>query len=402
MGRVLLFLVALPACGSRRSVVPEANADSDSDVDADSDSDTASEVDPCDVDRDGFRSTGCGGDDCDDADATIHPDAADGAWLDEVVDRTRTDGPSVGIDGAGTLHVAWVEEGTLVYATNGSGDWVPEDVDDRADLGATIAVEADGTPHIAFVEIDGHGRLAVLRAGEWAIQLFADAVEPWSLSLDLDAEGAAHLTYFDDARELVYASFAGAVESTEVVAGEYAGSGTSLAIDSSGSAHVALHADGFSYVTNRSGEWEVARGVAAAAAAALALDPEDGVHAALVGDGLIHATLTAPDEWTFDTVTHEVTGAPHLAIDEDGMAHIAYETASDDFGPNVRYVTNAGGEWRGHVVHSAFAFQPSIAVDADGLPHVVYETVGEGGNEVHHAWPPPPDGIDQDCDGTDG
>lgn len=64
--------------GADSDVDADTDTDTDADTDGDTDSDTGTEVENCDVDEDAHLAEGeCGGDDCDDADATVYMGAPD-------------------------------------------------------------------------------------------------------------------------------------------------------------------------------------------------------------------------------------------------------------------------------------------------------------------------------------
>ena len=85
----------------------DADSDADSDADADADGDADGDADPCaNPDRDGdlHPALVCGGDDCNDLDATVHPGAPDGgSWSSDTVWGTSVYYPVVAVDTGKTL-----------------------------------------------------------------------------------------------------------------------------------------------------------------------------------------------------------------------------------------------------------------------------------------------------------
>lgn len=72
------------------------------------------------------------------------------------------------------------------------------------------------------------------------------------------------------------------------------------------------------------------------------------------------------------TLLHDSALMATMAVDGDRHAHVAYLTHDGE----VRYATNASGEW----VHSHVSYdvgRPSIAVDADGFAHLAYCEIGD-------------------------
>ena len=102
--------------------------DLDGDIDCD-DADCLTEALCCDTDGDGYWSIECGGDDCDDTDEDIHPDAPeDGGAGDDMPDGVDNDCDDL------------VDEGTLGYDDDGDGytelDGDCDDADEGVNPGA--------------------------------------------------------------------------------------------------------------------------------------------------------------------------------------------------------------------------------------------------------------------------
>jgi hypothetical protein len=91
-----------------------------------------------------------------------------------------------------------------------------------------------------------------------------------------------------------------------------------------------------------------------------------------------------------------------LAVDGENRPHVAFTTPGFDFSSLPTFGIREAAGWS--IEPLPYGRDPqggmSIAVDARGCDHVFYSSGG-----VVHATDcdvPPPDGIDQDCDGHDG
>jgi len=284
---------------------------------------------------------------------------ASGSWTTEYVDATPGDveqGSCLKIDADGALHAAYYRPSTeqLVYATNSSGSWVADVVLDTNSSSslfgnyASLAIGLDDNPRVAYLGIDDttgfvNLRYATYDGADWsfAITDTNDGVG-YHASLAIDADGYAHIGYFDDTNgRLKYVenssgwSTPSAIdEPSGVTVGEYA----SMKTDSSRHVHVCYYDrtnTALKYATNASGEW-----------VAQVIDSSSG--AGQYGS---------------------------LAIGTDGAIHISYYTQN---GYDLKYATNASGSWTLQVVDSPgtpatnAGTYTSISLDADDRPHISY------------------------------
>ena len=91
---------------------------------------------------------------------------------------------------------------------------------------------------------------------------------------------------------------------------------------------------------------------------------------------------------------------PQIALAADGTFHVVYYLLATLSDGELRYATGAPGAWHVSTLDPEFstgAGNVSLALDPAGVPHAVYRA----GAELRHAWSNG-DGIDQDCDGSDG
>ena len=172
---------------------------------------------------------------------------------------------SLAIDGAGRLHVSYVDEGlgTLKYATCSSDctltrKWQRITADASTIVLATgrtsLAISADGRRHISYASVGGLRYASCLAAcidvANWQrLTVNASGVEGRHSSLAVDGAGVRHISYLDqNKRDLKYARCAGDCTNSAGWKRVLADSGTSsdgdvgaytsLAVGSDGKVHV--------------------------------------------------------------------------------------------------------------------------------------------------------------------
>jgi len=391
----------------------------DSGVAPDSGSDVDANPDPCpisDADGDGHDATTCAGDDCDDADADVHPGAPDGEgvgdWIVESVqegwDPPWPERNPIAADADGLLHVAYVHAGAALHATNPAGVWIAEEVD-RASGGPDLAVGPDGTAHLAY-ELDGELRWATNAGGSWeSLVIAADGTGP---AIALDPDSRAHLAWYDD----VVGDVRHASEldgwTVEIVDAAVRGDiGTVLDLqagpDSLHLAYSDFPSGEVRYARREAGEWTVET-VAEGAQPSLAL--QDGATALAFcsrsDDDRTWEVRVASLDGGWDTRTADDVpwcAGPALAASGGGF-HAAF--LADE---RMIVATDASGEWAPVAGPAAQSTQPGIAI-APGLGgdavHLTYSNWDfRDLDYVHilqHASRNLSDGIDTNCDGVDG
>ena len=203
------------------------------------------------------------------------------------------------IDSSNAAHVCYSDFYQLRYATNSSGTWVTNDV---------------GTAQTSPGTLD--------------------------CSLVLDSSGKAHVSYIDpQADRLLYATNQSGSWAIEVVeqdmgANVYAGTGTAIAVDSTGGVHITYHdPDGdrdLKYATNQAGAWVV-------------------------------ETLDGSGEVGLDSA---------IAIDPAGNLHVSYVDATNG---RLKYTSNKSGTWESFAIDSVYPYsETSIAVDSTAMIHIAY------------------------------
>jgi len=322
------FFWVMAGCGAGSH--HDRPADADADTDADSDSDTVTDTSPCTV-----------------LDANV--------WETETVDAEGETGgyPSMARSGQGPLigyHRFDDEAGGDVRMATDLGDgWDLSDVDVEGDagrFGVQVRVARDETVvHVLYSDSsDDDLRYARGLPGAWEIE----TVGGWPQgggSFDVDSNGAAHILYSHSVDRDLW------------------------------------------YLTNAWGGWreqEVQTDCAWPPNASVALGADDDVHVVFGCDEVQYAVRPAGGDeevWTFETVdpTLYTRVRPSLALDSNGAAHVAYTLAiSADSTPELRYATNASGEWTTETPKFLAGEWASLALDGAATPHVAYHDSDTG------------------------
>ena len=274
-------------------------------VDADCDG-----VDGTDADGDGFVAAASGGDDCDDADAAIHPGALD-----------LLDGACVGGD-----EPQWLRSMVGGYVFDGGN--------------AALALDAEDVPHIAYREWANNDLIYVTRiAGLWT-HLTADAVgkAPQNVFIGLDAEGAVHLGGHNDPDTLRHVTNAGPT-------GQWL-------------------AEELDIGALRANVW-----------ADMTLAPDGSVHAVFEDDqyGDLVYTHNKSGSWTTQVLDmlHFIAFQPSIVVTPSGAVHIVHGDQSDGI---LEHWTNEDGYWT------------KEAIDAMTYPQRSYSTLVARGERIAVAW----------------
>lgn len=415
----------------------------------------------CDGDGDGFAGPDCGGPDCVDADPTIHPGARDtnigvgpwvvtrvlenipgdvrgkpaifvepsgavhvahgedglryatnrsGAWTNTLVDTTSRGAPSLAVDGAGTVHLAYPTFGGVFYASGSGDSWAVESVDGTATEAPALALDDAGRPHVLYAtgealrlvrRVDqGFVEVAAFPGASSAPSLLATGQGRWAacFSRDRGANGPE--------LELVTGPDESGSWTESVVSPSGPGPFTSLTRDAAGALHIglALHT-GIQHAEQVNGAWasELVTPSYPFSGFSLAADPVTPGRLHLVHDDQgVHHARREGGVWT-DTVVVPFGYGASLAVDADGALHLAHSGFAFDVSTYVDYVTNRALLPDG--VDQNCDGVDGVDADQDGFASVA--TGGKDCDDLASAvFPgapdPPQNGIDEDCDGLDG
>lgn len=424
---VVLAVGLMAGCGASShptdtSPPPDAGVRVDASVGTDAGSALDSGVDAsppsCDEDEDGRESESCGGNDCDDADPTIHPGAPDGtAWQVETLAVASLASPTVALDPEGAVWAAFYDDLDVVLARRDPDGWTTSVVEQavRAEywtIQMRIALAfGPGATHVLYwtgdqLE-DGGLRHAHDLGGGWG---FDPPLGPQGLhaTMVVDATGVAHVA-FASGTAAVYADDATiAWVTTTLDEGAADGGYESLALDADGSMHIVYQA-----IQDRARQqmqlrylhsgtdwtWPIEPEVVGSARgtgfnADIAVGPEGPEVCFLIlsrdGNSVVHAYRD--ESWHEDTIAEEEAGTMTGSALQIVGEQVAIVWA--DLQGVHHAMGRRGGPW---VVDSIDDGAGTLAFAASATAeHLVLETSGE----IRHLWREGLDGVDQDCDGV--
>lgn len=322
--------------------------------------------------------------------------AATPGWMAESVatttGRTIT---SIATDSAGKAHIHYANSASTgtgwsfqsYYVTNVTGTWSSLLVDQSSspsylEANADIALDSLNTVHVSFVNSSGLTH-AIYASGAWLREV-VDASASCNASLALDAANKAHIAYFTPT-SLRYATNRSGAWTNVVIdefqspvnCGERSRGSLSLGMDAAGAAHIAYerhYLDGsIRYRTNRGGSWTVSWSQAyRGGGLSLAVDPTRGtVHIVNTSNfpvGLAYAHNVS-ETWTVEAIEECCGFFPSLSLDTAGSAHVSYDFPGDE----LRYASNSSGTWHSTTIQSVASIgNTDIALDSQGNAHISY------------------------------
>ncbi len=315
-----------------------------------------------------------------------------GAWITTKVDGVgQAEGThsSIALDTSGHAHISYINDFTLKCATNASGLWVISSVDSLGSVGQcnSLALDTSGHAHISYYDsLNSSLKYATNASGLWVTAVVYNDRNGYhdnNTSLALDAAGYVYIIDIDRDETLNYSTNASGEWVTVIVDRHLSIDGASLAIDSTGHAHISFcSADeskrSLKYATNVSGSWvntTVDNRGGTGRTSSIALDKEGCVHISYYCNGLMYAT-NASGRWLKTTVDrHKNAGVfTSLCLDKEGIAHISYSDGS------LWYATKASRRWVKTLVDKngdngwPWYGVPSLALDSKGKAHISYST----------------------------
>ncbi len=296
-------------------------------------------------------------------------------WETQIVDTRMPYYPSLAVDSQGRPHVAWCTPGGLLYSHWTGTQWQTETAVSGGMVGAIVppalALTTADEPRIAYYINDGTGcwlGYATPAEPAWATTIIAwHGLSGCRPALALDANDNPRIAWaweWSMGCSLFYYSFDAGVWSNEYVAecGLCAsGLAPALALDSSGDAHVFTTLDGV----------------------------------------LSHRQRTAAG-WQFDIIADDVVNSNAAVLDAFDHPHVAYYRWYADC---LKYAHRTTSSWCIQTADDSgpddVGYTPSIAVDADGIPHIAYRDRTH--EDLKYTWWEPTVIVgDLNCDGCVG
>jgi len=339
-----------------------------------------------------------------------------GGWetlsLDVTANSTSSARVAITADPWGGVHACWYnpDTGCLKYATNASGDWEGGPFacsDDSRRFG--IGVDGYGTVHIAYVS-DGQVWEARNAAGSWSFEsIETDNGHP-SLAVDPlnDTVHIAHPKWSSAGRKcLSHAeSSGGAWTITCVPTVSDVGGETAMAADSSGNLRVLYDKmerllDPFSgepiarsslgLARNNGGAWSTTvlvtyRFFREFDNRSIAVDASDSPHY-VYSLSYLDAFVYLYELYLYPNTTIDAYGGRHNSVDADSTGHLHVSCYDNYFG-GLQFATNASGQWQSEIIAEAGSYAggcTSISVDPSDKVHIAYSAGSNGLNYVTNA-----------------
>ncbi|MDP6214854.1 MAG: hypothetical protein QGI41_07945, partial [Acidimicrobiales bacterium] len=261
----------------------------------------------------------------------------------------------------------------LMYAMHDGASWQIEEVDDSGTTGryASIAVDSDGRPHIAYVHDTSldEVRYAHHNGTGWSIETIDTPYYAYDTSIALDSSGNAHISYAvynssGSSYNLRYSYHNGtewAYEDIKDYRSIYwnsfslTGYSSQIKLNSTDAPHIVFFDDYY-----------------------------DDVYISIRMDGTWSSTSVDGNGGLYTTGGEKGTS---LAIDSEDGLHVAFY---DRGGRDLEYAYRALGDssWTKTTVHNQgnnyVGTSLSIALDSNDRPHIAYRD--ESGDDLEYAW----------------
>lgn len=302
-------------------------------------------------------------------------------WSVEPVETpTPAGGPvRLALDGADQAVVLYAQTDLteLWLARHTAAGWRHERVSTGCQIvDKSLAIDAAGKIHMAYSDQCDRG-LIYVREGpnDWeSVPVAEDGMFP---SLALDAAGRPHIAYKDSDGGQLYAAMTGSDwDVYRVQAGENAGMYNTLVIAADTAHLVSLNGDMY-YATNPAGIWQVglvAGNLNLGNHNAIGLDTADTPITLydIAQTGELWWGTGQGDEWETGLLADVVVDEPAMAVDSQGMAHIAYV---DRVADRLVVGRRQNATWILETI-GAGGYDLSLAVGNDDRPQITLVTGG--------------------------
>ncbi len=320
-------------------------------------------------------------------------------WIEPSIVESWGLDPSLVIDGEGHAHVIYCLQNhsgmtcrAVKYASNDGTGWVLAEVDRGSegyfDGPISLAVDAAGQPHLGYFDTSCEGgclKYAAYDGNSWRAEVVANPGWPcWdcTVTLAVDSAGRPHLAYNDSDGALHYAYNDG---SAWVITNlGWLGYGVSLALDGSDNLHLSFFNESAQlvYAWYAGGVWssDVVGIANSVGSTSMAVDSEGLVHIAYAGRSYslikyAHTVEKSPGPthtWQVELVdVVDLHSTLSLALGPGGSPHLGYSYYERNMGDlHFKYAYRDAFGWHTETVESSARGDSSLAVDAYGRPHI--------------------------------
>ena len=326
--------------------------------------------------------------------------AASPSWI-QVVDSIDNVGyySSIALDSIGTPHIAYTDMSNwdLKYASWSGLEWTIQVVDSLerantfASMSPSLAIDSSGNPHISYINDENANlKYASWTGSAWSIQTVdsQDNVSGYT-SLKLDQFDKPHISYqanFD----LKYVSWTGSQWEIQTVDSEgYVGFFCSLSLDFNGNPRISycdttnINSSNvvLKFASWTGSGWDVQIVDSAGDVGrfdSLALDSSGNAHISYYDgmNGYLKYASQIGSTWNkqvvdFEGDTGNVGVSSSLALDSNDLPHISYIDERDS---DLKYAWHNGSSWSIQVVNSddESCRSPSLALSPEGYPRISY------------------------------
>ena len=336
---------------------------------------------------------------------------------------------SMNLDASDAVHLSYMSDatGTMYHATNASGSWSYSEVDASVGRGdhSAVAVDASGAIHVAYSMTLIAGNVfaeyyyATDASGTWVITEVEPTIAGLTpfLRMEIDANGSPHMIYLDEGFTLSHAWWSSGVMESEVVddvGSTSEGFGMTIHDDLGVVISFTRSSDERLYLTHRpSSTWEVET----ISEAGTVTGSSSPLVTGTVAAGLVtHVTCQDATTSALKVATHEGTTWTVTAVDTstdagtwswmgvgaDEVLQVGYSDATNHV---LKRASNPTCSRQGDARDLDCDGLDGTDADLDG-----YVDEAVGGDDCDDAaigtnpgaLDDTVDGVDQDCDGTDG
>jgi plastocyanin len=280
--------------------------------------------------------------------AVMHAHLMEDLWtrgpVAEEQELAEDDETAIAVDADGIHHVAWTAGGQVLYSTNAEGEFQeePEVVAEVDAAGLSITADDRGQPLISFVEVltEPEGPSALVRVatpggGGWEVETAAEAEPDEPISTGIGWFGGTAMVAYGSGGSTQFALRGGNRWSSEVI-DENGGAGVDLVVDVDGVPHVTY----------------------------------------FDASGAVRQAEPAADVWeTLDVGEGAATSPTSIAVDDAGVAHVAWQT-----GDGIAYANDAGGQFAGQELPPAATggARPAVGARVEGIVQVAWHDPEDG------------------------